>query len=134
MLNLLVDEFNCNHQADLDSEQQVEIFNRDSEKKFMLGFVLKNLKKKKSSLLYICGHPGTGKTSTLNLVLSKINQDSKVNLMSPIEVFMHNAMTYTHVKSYGLVLLREILEKFEKSGKQQRVQNRSEIDEEELSN
>jgi Cdc6-like AAA superfamily ATPase len=28
---------------------------------------------------------------------------------------MHNAMTYTHVRSYGFVILREILERFDKS-------------------
>jgi Tfp pilus assembly pilus retraction ATPase PilT len=87
----------------------------------MLNFIVKNWKKKHSGLLYICGQPGTGKTSTLNLVLSQINKDTKVNLMSPIEVFMHNAMTYTHVRSYGFVLLREILERFDKSSKNPKI-------------
>jgi Cdc6-like AAA superfamily ATPase len=117
MLNLLIDEFNCNHQADIDSDQQVEIFNRELEKKSMLDFIVRNLKKKRSGLMYICGQPGTGKTSTLNLVLSQIHKDFKISLMSPIEVFMNNAMTYTHVRSYGFVLLRDILERFDNTGK-----------------
>lgn len=71
MLSILIDEYNCNHQMDLDSENQVQIYTRDKEQKFIEEFLKKGIVEKKSSLMYLCGHPGTGKTSTLHLVLHK---------------------------------------------------------------
>ena len=52
--------------------------------------------------MYLCGHPGTGKTSTLNLVLSKMKQDIHNNLFNKIHVSMYNAMAFTDVKSFGI--------------------------------
>ena len=67
MLALLIDEFNCNHQADLeDAMGRVEIFNREKEQKVIRSFIQENMQQKRSALMYLCGHPGTGKTSTLN--------------------------------------------------------------------
>jgi Cdc6-like AAA superfamily ATPase len=56
----------------LDSENRVEIFSRDKEQREIKKFITENIQKKKSALLYLCGHPGTGKTSTLNFVLSDL--------------------------------------------------------------
>jgi cell division control protein 6 len=89
-----------------------------------------NIEAKKSGLLYLCGHPGTGKTSTLNLVLQEMKQNVKTNLLNPIEIFIHNAMTYNDVKTYGIQILKEISER---NGVTKLKVNRS-IDEEELSN
>ena len=54
-------------------------------------------------MLYLCGHPGTGKTSTLNLVLSEMKASSY-----NIEVFMYNAMTYENIKIFGKHALDDI--------------------------
>ena len=35
MLGLLIEEFNCNHQADIDSGNTVEIVSRDKEMEFI---------------------------------------------------------------------------------------------------
>ena len=102
MLGVLVEEFNCNHQADLDSDQQVSIFVRDQEQKAIQNFILENQKQKKAALMYLCGHPGTGKTSTLNLVLSKLKKEIVTDLLKPVEVFMYNAMTFYDVKAFAL--------------------------------
>lgn len=74
MLGRVIDEFNCSHQADIDSETVVEIISREKEMEFISNFITKNMIEEKSRLLYLCGHPGTGKTSTLNLVLSQIKK------------------------------------------------------------
>lgn len=95
MLRILIEEFNCNHQADLDSDKQVNIFVRDREKKVIANFIQDNMNARKAGLIYLCGHPGTGKTSLLNLVLSEMRAK---NLNQ--EVFLYNAMTYNDVKSF----------------------------------
>lgn len=69
MLRILTDEFNCKHQADLGSKQQV-IYSREEELAQIGNFLKGNMNENKSGLMYLCGHPGTGKTSALNLVLS----------------------------------------------------------------
>ena len=44
MLALLIDEFNCNHQADLeDSQNRVEIFSREKEQKIIRNFIQENM-------------------------------------------------------------------------------------------
>jgi DNA replication protein DnaC len=65
MLKLLTDEFNCNHQADANSGH-VNIYSREKEEEAITQFLVQNIKTKHSGLMYLCGHPGTGKTSLLN--------------------------------------------------------------------
>ena len=65
IMHLIIEEFNCNHQADAENAQQT-IFNRDREQKQIEAFLHGNYNKKNSGLMYLCGHPGTGKTSLLN--------------------------------------------------------------------
>ena len=86
MLTLLIDEFNCNHYADLENpDERTQIYMRDKEQKFLSSFINDNMSKGKSALLYICGHPGTGKTSTLNLVLSDfVSGNIKANLLNKL--------------------------------------------------
>lgn len=130
MLTLLIDEFNCNHQADVNAVEKIEIYEREHERKFIKKFLLQNVDSRKSGLLYLCGHPGTGKTSTLNLVLQEIKQDVAKTLLHPVEVFQHNAMTYSDVKTYEFQILKEL---HERKGTPLEKLNRSELDEEDLS-
>jgi Cdc6-like AAA superfamily ATPase len=108
---MIIDEFNCNHQADANGGETIEIYERDNEIKYIKKFLLQNIEAKKSGLLYLCGHPGTGKTSTLNVVISEVRNHAKSNSFNPIEVFIHNAMTYNDVKTYGIQILKEIFMK-----------------------
>ncbi len=73
ILQSLIEEFNCNHQTFQDSAT-VNIFTRDAEEQQINTFIDDNLRKGKSGLMYLCGHPGTGKTSLLNQVLAKLKQ------------------------------------------------------------
>jgi Cdc6-like AAA superfamily ATPase len=37
-------------------------------------FLIQTINRKNSGLMYLCGHPGTGKTSSLNAVLAKLGK------------------------------------------------------------
>ena len=45
------------------------VFGRDRESERVLSFLDKNIETAESGLIYLCGHPGTGKTSILNQLL-----------------------------------------------------------------
>lgn len=53
--------------------------------------------------MYLCGHPGTGKTSSLNVVLEKLKLKDQ-----PFHLLMFNAMTFKDAKSFMIVLLKEL--------------------------
>ena len=117
MLGMLIEEFKCNHQADVGQEDkqrstkqrlmgmQQEIFTRDNEHKIITKFLTDNLRKNKSGLMYLCGHPGTGKTSSLNQILSRLRRAGDKGKIGEFQLFMFNAMTFTDVRSFALSLL-----------------------------
>lgn len=86
----------------------MEIYSRDKERKFISNFINSNMSKKRSSLLYLCGHPGTGKTSTLNYVLTELLNNVKLNIVNEAKLFMFNAMSYRDVKAFSMQLLEEL--------------------------
>lgn len=77
--------------------------------------------------MYLCGHPGTGKTSSLNFVLSNLRRN--VNLKRH-ELFMYNAMTYPDVKSFAMLLLEDLTKKL--TDKKPKKINRNTYDDEDL--
>lgn len=64
LLQSLEETFNCNHTQEIEGHT-VEIFTRDHEKKVIEEYISSSIKSAKPQLMYLCGHPGTGKTSTL---------------------------------------------------------------------
>jgi Cdc6-like AAA superfamily ATPase len=59
--------------------------------------------------MYLCGHPGTGKTSTLHLVLSNMKTNTnKVNLFNNLDIMLYNAMTFRDVKKFCFKLLADL--------------------------
>jgi Cdc6-like AAA superfamily ATPase len=65
--------------------------------------------RQKSALLYLCGHPGTGKTSTLNYILSGFKSGNiGANLLYKLSVHMYNAMSFRDVKSFCFQLLEDL--------------------------
>ena len=61
--------------------------------------------------MYLCGHPGTGKTSSLNLVLAQLRQDKSENSLK-FKPLLFNAMTYPDVKSFMIVLHEQIHQQY----------------------
>lgn len=76
--------------------------------------------------MYLCGHPGTGKTSALNQVLSTVHKESE----GEFELFMYNAMTYNDVKNFGITLYKDLCDRFSNT-KTQRL-NRADYDMEDI--
>ena len=61
--------------------------------------------------MYLCGHPGTGKTSLLNQVISRLKKDETI---AQFELYLYNAMTYNDVKSFGITLHADVMERITK--------------------
>jgi len=108
MLKLLNEEFNCHHEANLETGETNKIYNREDEHEQIKKFLVTNMEKGKSGLMYLCGHPGTGKTSSLNYVLSELKQQGNY-LFRPV---LFNAMTFTDVMSFMIVLYERLHETF----------------------
>lgn len=125
MFKTLISEFDCNHQADLgdsDNENdeedsctrrfkarltqgQQKIYRRENEHNVITRFLVKNLDRQKSGLIYLCGHPGTGKTSSLNQILQKLRNAAAKGNCDEFQLYMYNAMPFTDAKSFALSLL-----------------------------
>jgi len=135
MIRLLVDEFNCNHQADISQEvgssAQQTIFSREGEQRQISQFLVDNMNSRRSGLMYLCGHPGTGKTSSLNLVLSKIRKNNNSLLSNNHQLYMYNAMTYSDVKSFALTLHQDLTQGL--TGQEVKKLGRSQVDDEDIS-
>lgn len=127
MIKTMIEEFNCNHQADIDSAHTEHIYNRDDEHSKIRKFIETNIRQRKSGLMYLCGHPGTGKTSSLNYVLSELRKVPEIKF----EPLLFNAMTYCDVKSFSLVLHQDLHEKF-LGEKPKRIISRSSVDDEDM--
>jgi Cdc6-like AAA superfamily ATPase len=51
------------------------IYTREKEEKQIQDFLKENISKTRSGLMYLCGHPGTGKTSLLNQVIAGLREE-----------------------------------------------------------
>jgi Cdc6-like AAA superfamily ATPase len=114
------------------------------EQKAIRQFINDNMPNKvsgkpgKAALMYLCGHPGTGKTSTLNYVLSGyVSGDVKATLINQLEVHMYNAMTFSDVKSFCMQLLDDL--SFKHTGQRyaeayHRGLKKKDIDDDEMAN
>ena len=81
--------------------------------------------------MYLCGHPGTGKTSSLNFVLSNLKSggpESRSDLFIPL---LFNAMTYTDVKSFTVVLYEQLYDSYYGELPKRRI-NRLDYDDDEM--
>ena len=81
--------------------------------------------------MYLCGHPGTGKSSSLNQILANLRRDAARGKIKDFQLFMFNAMPFTDVRSFALSLLQEVTES--KTGVQVERLSRQMFDDEELS-
>ena len=109
----------------------MEVYTREKEHRIIGKFLSNNLRKGQSGLMYLCGHPGTGKTSSLNQVLQSLRKASHNGKVDEFQLYMYNAMTFTDVRNFALSLLQDVTEK--KTGLEVDRLNRQSVDDEELS-
>lgn len=88
-MSLLIEEFNCNAET-------LDIYKRETEKEQIIQYLDSNYTKGKSGLLYLCGHPGTGKTSSLNVLIKTKFQVEYEKLI----ILKYNAMSFTELSSF----------------------------------
>ena len=81
--------------------------------------------------MYLCGHPGTGKTSSLNQILAGLRKDAQRGKANEFQLYMYNAMTYTDVRSFALSLLQDVTER--KTGIRVDRLSRAQVDDDEVS-
>ena len=62
--------------------------------------------------MYLCGHPGTGKTSTLHKVLATLKANERhESIYENLDIFLYNAMSFKDVKRFCIRLLSDLTEK-----------------------
>ena len=84
------------------------IYTREKEEKQIQDFLKENISKTHSGLMYLCGHPGTGKTSLLNQVIAGLREEQSP---AKFELFLYNSMTYNDVRSFAITLLCDVNER-----------------------
>lgn len=70
MISEFMNEFNCN-------SHEMEIYLREWEKGQIKDYIDENMKLSKSGLMYVCGHPGTGKSSIIRVILKDFESKCK---------------------------------------------------------
>lgn len=85
------------------------VFGRDRECERVVSFLDKNIETADSGLIYLCGHPGTGKTSMLNQLLQTYEGDQKIMICK------YNANSYREFPVLLKDLVNQVNEKCENS-------------------
>ena len=106
----------------------MEIFDRDDEHAQIRDFLDGNLSTGASGLMYLCGHPGTGKTSSLNYVMKLMQEEG-----ASFQPLLFNAMTFSDVRTFGIKLYQSLHEEFFGEFPKRRYE-RNQIDDEDLAN
>ena len=77
--------------------------------------------------MYLCGHPGTGKTSSLNYILGQMLAEGQYRF----KPFLFNAMTCPDVRSFSIKLYEKVYEAYF-GEPPKRVINRDKVDDEDM--
>ena len=103
----LINEFNW-------SSKDMKIYNRQYEKSQIKEYIEENIEGKKSGLMYVCGHPGTGKSSIIRIILKEFEErmakDSEFD--KNFKIFNYNGMIFKKLYDFSTELIRDIRFKF----------------------
>lgn len=75
------------------------VYWRDKEKETIKEYVWVNWEQGKSGLLYVCGHPGTGKTSIVKLIIKEFEEEKKGDM--PLKIFNYNGMAFKNLFEFA---------------------------------
>ena len=103
LISKLINEFNCN-------SNDMKIYCRNYEKSQIKEYILENKKEGKSGLMYVCGHPGTGKSSIIRVILKEFEEEMMKNskLKEELQIFNYNGMIFKKLYDFSLQLIKDI--------------------------
>lgn len=106
-INMLMNEFNC-------SSHDMMIYCREYEKSQIQDYIYENLKENKSGLMYVCGHPGTGKSSIIRVILKELEEKMRADTEfgTSIAIFNYNGMIFKKLYDFSTELIKDIRIKF----------------------
>ena len=88
------------------------VFGREAEEKKIIEFLNENMLECKSGLMYLCGQPGTGKTSLLNQVLHNLKHTQNTSVQTDnghsFDLYLYNANTFFDIKMFAVKLLKDL--------------------------
>lgn len=87
------------------------IVGRDHEEQAITSFIQENISRDQSGLLYVCGHPGQGKTAVLNQVLFDVFGDldsSLGGISEELYILKYNAMRYGNAVQFAQSLSQDL--------------------------
>jgi len=87
------------------------IVGRVQEERAIKTYIERNIKNDESGLLYVCGHPGQGKTAVLNQVLFDYfgDLDSSVGGISEdLYILKYNGMRYSNALQFAQTLSQDL--------------------------
>jgi len=107
VISRVMNEFNCN-------TNEPEIYCRNFEKDEIKAYIEDNHKESKSGLMYVWGHPGTGKSSIIRIILNELNkkmgEDS--SFKKSFVIFNYNGMIFKKLYDFSTELIKDIRIKF----------------------
>ena len=93
------------------SSRDHQIVGRTEEEKSIKKFIQTNIDKNQSGLLYVCGHPGQGKTAVINQVLFDYFGDMDSSLggvNDSLYVLKYNGMRYEKPMQFASCLSEDL--------------------------
>lgn len=113
IISNLMNEFNCN-------SLDMKIYCREYEKTQIKEYIQNNYKESKSGCMYVCGHPGTGKSSIIRVILKELDKQMEEDseFRNSFTIFNYNGMIFKKLYDFSTELIKDIRSKlFGKSSK-----------------
>lgn len=102
IISKLINEFNWN-------SKDMNIYRRNMEKEEIVDYIEDNMKNSKSGLMYVCGHPGTGKSSTMRVILKNFDKQmaNDENLKKTLHIFNYNGMIFKNLYDFSVQFIKD---------------------------
>ncbi|CAI2364932.1 unnamed protein product [Moneuplotes crassus] len=107
VISKFINEFNCN-------SKDMNIYRRAFERDKIIDYIHENIEESKSGLMYISGHPGTGKSSILRVVLKMLDMemDKDQDLKETLHIFNYNGMIFKNLYDFSVQFIKDFRKEF----------------------
>merc|ERR1719186_1612541 len=86
---------------------------REEQYEYLHNFCLENLQMETSSVLYVAGVPGTGKTATISKIIQTMEKYEEIGEINTHRAVYCNGMKLTSPKNAFLEIYRELIHEYE---------------------